>query len=379
MGTELMSAIAVENGYLIDPYAGICGKHTVRIENGTVSEAGNADGAVRIDADGLLVFPGLIDFHCHLYQGSAFGVDPDLMLSAGVTSACDAGTAGAIGFGEFRRNTLQKSILTLRAFLNVSSIGQPGGGIDEPLDDKAINRDVIAEVYEQNRDLIIGLKVRISRGIVGELGLKPFQKALEIAEDLGLPLNVHVTDPPVPRDELVRYFRPGDVFTHLYAGKGHTIVENGGIGKELWEAKERGVIFDAANGRSNFCFSVAEKAISEDFFPDVISTDTTAYNFMMPYQVKNLPFIRSKYLMRGMALEDVVKAVTAVPAHLMGLDGKIGTLAPGASGDVVICRLEDKDTVFRDTAGEERTGHRILNPVMVIKKGRVVYTSPDFM
>ena len=99
----------------------------------------------------------------------------------------------------------------------------------------------------------------------------------------------------------------------------------------------------------------------------------------MPYQVKNLPFIMSKYLMLGMALEDVVKAVTAVPAHLMGLDGKIGTLAPGASGDVVICRLEDKDTVFRDTAGEERTGHRILNPVMVIKRGRVVYTSPDFM
>ena len=377
MGTELMAGMTIENGYLVDPYAGICGIRTVGIKDGIISET--YDGAVKINAEGLYVLPGLIDFHCHLYQGSAFGIDPDMMLPAGVTSACDAGTAGAIGFGEFRRNTLQKSMLTLRAFLNVSSVGQPGGGIDEPLDDKAINREAIAEAYSLNKDFIIGLKIRISRGIVGELGLSPFFKALEIAKELGLPLNVHVTDPPVPMNELVRYFRPGDIFTHVYAGKGHTIVENGNIGNDFLDAKGRGVIFDAANGRSNFCFSVAEKALSENFFPDVISTDTTAYNFMMPYQVKNLPFIMSKYLMLGMPLEDVVKAVTAVPAHLMGLDGKIGTLTPGAAGDAVICRMEEKDTVFLDTAGEKRIGHRVLNPVMVIKKGHIVYTSPDFM
>jgi len=372
-----MSRIRISNGFVVDPRNGVNGIKDIYIEdNRIVTSLPSFD--TDIDASGCYVLPGLIDFHCHLYEGSAFGFNPELLLPTGVTSAVDAGTAGYINYEEFYRTVVKRTTLTVKTFINISPIGQPGAGVNEPLQRELINKETLRAVVDKHRDAIIGLKVRISKSIVGSLGLDPLKHALELGEELGLPVNVHITNPPEKLSEVVKYFRKGDIFTHVFEGTGHTIIEDGHVAAEIKKAKERGVIFDSANGRSNFVFTVAEKALSEGFYPDVISTDSTVLNFNKPYVVKNLPFIMSKYLSMGMKLEDIVKAVTATPAQLMGESERLGHIGEGAASDVAICRIKGKEVLFRDTLGDERKGKKVIEPVMVLKNGEYIYTSPDF-
>lgn len=373
------NGLLIQGGHVVDPGAGIDGAGLVAIKDGKIVQPDSLKAEQVIDATGYYVFPGLIDFHTHLYGGSAFGISPDLFPSTGVTAAVDAGTAGAINFEEFYQNTVKRSNMHLKAFLNVSGIGQPGAGIMEPLGSDAIQWDQIEEMLDQYADVLLGVKIRISKPIVKELGLLPLEETLRFAKQRKTRMNVHVTNPPIPLEEIVPMFRPGDIFCHVFHGSGHTILDQSGrIGKEFWEAKERGVLFDCANGRSNFDFKVASEAINEGFFPDIISTDATALNYNQPEQVKNLPFVMSKYLSLGMSLNQVVKAVTTTPAAVMGMEGKIGTLKEGALGDVAIFQQKEERIRFRDTGGAIHYGNQILEPVMVIMGGRIVYRRPNF-
>lgn len=377
------SRIVISGGHVIDPAAGVDGVGAVVIEKGMIvdAECTGAEHAAEqvIDAAGYYVFPGLIDFHTHLYGGSAFGISPDLFPAAGVTAAVDAGTTGTVNFEEFCRNTLKKSRIHLKAFLNVSGIGQPGPGIMEPLGADAVSWEAIEDTLDRHKDELLGLKIRISKPIVREMGLTPLKDTLKFAENKGVRVNVHVTDPPEPLEAIVPLFRSGDIFCHVFHGRGYTILdENGRVGREFWKAKERGVLFDAANGRSNFNYEVAREAVAEGFFPDIISTDATALNYNQPEQVKNLPFVMSKYLSLGMSLTQVVRAVTETPAGIMGMKGKIGTLRPGACADVVICERRKERICFRDSAGTVHYGSEILEPVMVLTQGTIAYCSPCF-
>ena len=123
---------------------------------------------------------------------------------------------------------------------------------------------------------ILGLKMRVSRKIVKEKGLQSFEEGLKVAERFKKPVLIHPTDPTVPQSELLSALRCGDVFCHTYMGRGDTIITNGKVCKEAWEARQRGVLFDVAHGRTNFAWSVAETAFKEGFYPQLIGTDTTS-------------------------------------------------------------------------------------------------------
>ena len=58
-----------------------------------------------IDATGLLVVPGLVDLHVHVYRGVAdLSVEADpTCLGRGVTTVVDGGSAGANTFAGFRK------------------------------------------------------------------------------------------------------------------------------------------------------------------------------------------------------------------------------------------------------------------------------------
>jgi len=373
-----MKSLLIKNGHVVDPYQQINQISDVAICGEKMAAAPGTNPRT-IDADGCFVFPGLIDFHCHVFQGSAFGVNHELFLPTGVTAAVDAGSAGWINFEEFYRNTIQNSLLTLKAFLHISGTGQVGGGLVEPLDKAAMNWEKERELLAKYPDTLLGVKVRVSKNIVKENGTRPFYDAVEFAHKEGIPFNVHMTDPVDHPDTMLTAFEKGDIFSHVYHGVGETILDEAGhVRKTVWKARERGVIFDAANGRLNFNFAVAQKALAEGFYPDVISTDATANTYNASGTVKNLPYLMSKYINMGMPLYDVVKAVTQTPAALMKEEGKLGTLAPGAWGDVTICKLVETKTTFVDSQEETFEGNQVLVPVMVILKGQVVYCNPAF-
>jgi dihydroorotase len=371
--------IRISGGTVIDPERGIYGPGEIAIKGNRIVASGK--GAERvIDATGCLVVPGLIDFHAHLFPGGTeLGVDPDLsLLPLGVTSAVDAGSCGSANYESFWRTMVPTSRMRIFGLLNVSPAGQVVAGCPEPVDPRCFDEAGSRALLERYRGQLLGLKIRISREIVGELGVEPLKAAVALAGRLNCPLVVHTTNPPVSAEELAAILRPGDVFCHAHHGTGETILDAAGrVRGGVIAAHEAGVVFDAANGRGNFSFEVARSAVSQGFFPDIISSDVAAQTLFGGF-VFGLPWVMMKYLNLGMPLERVIAACTAVPARWMGLSGKIGTLAPGAWADVAIFRPARKPVRIADKFGNEMAGEQWLLPQLTICDGRIVFRQIDF-
>lgn len=379
----------IKNGRVVDPSRGIDRVMDVAVRGSHIVETGGEGAACThvIDASGCIVAPGLIDFHTHIfYEGSGTGLRPDFMAAQGTTAAVDAGTAGTVNYEAFYKTVVVHSALRLKGFVTVYSGGQLDTRLCEDFDPALYNLDRLERVIDRYRDNILGLKIRISRGIVpNERGLDYLKYVVELAEELNRKLGtdlrvcVHATNPPCTAGELAGCLRPGDIFCHCYHGNGNGIVrEDGSIDPGVLAARARGVLFDAANGRSNFDVGTARRAMAAGFLPDIISTDLTVDKFNIPPYVKNLPTLLSKYLSFGMSLEQVLRAVTEVPARAMGLAGKIGTLAPGAWADLVILRLKEQRVVHRDWKGEELAGDVLFVPQLTMCGGEILFSQTDF-
>ena len=229
-----------------------------------IQSAGSAPQKARreLDAKGAYLFPGFIDYHVHLFQhGSGFGMDANKLFTAGVTTAVDMGSSGYANYSAMYCSDIAGKALRLKSFINLSPVGQPGKGINEPLNEEVISVEKMREQMVAHPGEIVGVKVRISRPIVGKLGLQPLRRAVEVGEELGLPVCVHTTNPPESASAVAAILRPGDIYSHTYHGKGNTILnDDGSVQQGILDAQKRGVLMEVGNGKVNFNFSVAEKA-----------------------------------------------------------------------------------------------------------------------
>lgn len=381
----------IRGGRVIDPASGIDETRDVVVRNMRIINP--ADTPVEcssdriIDASGMIVTPGLIDYHTHLfYTGSSICIHPDMMLAQGTTAAVDAGSAGSSNYKSFYHSVVNHALIHIKGYMEVFSGGQLDPKLCEDFHPSLYNIDKMERVIEEFRDNILGLKIRLSRGVVpDESGADYLKAAVELAEEfnshLGTNLRVcvHTTNSPVTAGELADCLRPGDVFCHCFQGAGNPIAdEDGHVDEGVLRARERGVIFDAANGRGNFGLKAAKSALAAGFLPDVISTDLTVDKFNMPPYAKNLPLVLSKYLELGLDLTAVLKAVTETPAKLMNMEGEIGTLAPGALADIAIFRLEDREYIQKDFCDDELVCHQILVPQLTMLNGEIQYCQSDF-
>jgi predicted amidohydrolase len=375
--------LRIVGGTIVDPERGVNGPGEVLIRGNRIvgKVSGEAVEAERtIHADGCLVFPGLIDFHVHLFgRGTESGVDADISLPPmGVTTGVDPGSCGSANFDQFMRTTVATSRTRIFAFINISPAGLIATRYAEQLDPKYYDEATITDLFAQYRGQLLGIKVRVQKDIVGNFGIRPLQSTLEIAQRLHCPVVVHTTNPVVSPDKIAAILRPGDVYCHVHQGVGDTIIgADGKVRTELYAAQKAGLIFDASNGRANFSVKVAQAALAQGFRPDVISSDLTKATLYGDY-VYSLPFIMMKYLNLGMALDQVVAACTSVPARLIGMKGQLGTLAPGALADVAVFRLGKKRLEVKDVLGDTIVGDHMLIPQMTVLNGRIVYRQMDF-
>lgn len=368
--------LLIKNGYVIDPINNFFGVRDVAIDDGYIintnvySQYDNI-----IDASNKYVFPGLIDFHAHIFPKSTdIGIDADTnMLNQGVTSVVDPGSAGSSNIESFVENVVVKSRMTMKAFINLCPAGLCTMKYHENYNPKYWDEGRLRYYFEKYADILLGLKIRISRPIFGELGFDVFEKAVTLADKLNTRLCVHVTNPVGSIIDVANILRKGDIIAHCFHGTGNTIIgADGKVLNEIKKAQQRGIIMDAANGGNHWNFFVAEAAISDGFYPDVISTDLTCKTLYKD-PVFSLPYIMSKYLMLGMPLEKIVKAVTAKPASLMNLNKVIGSLNEGGNADISIFSLENKKIIFSDTEKNTRIGTQLLVPQLTICKGEIVY------
>lgn len=367
--------LVIKNGTVIDPALGLHAKRDLGIAGGRIVcvEDHVPDGNARdvIEAEGLLVTPGLVDLHVHIWWGVAhlaIEADPS-SLARGATTVVDAGSSGANTFPGFRRYVLERVKTRAFAFLHISGMGQLDRDIGELEDIRWARVDPAVESARLNPDLIVGIKVRLSNSIVGANDIVALDRALEAATHIDKPLMIHIGGTVHPLEEIFGKLRPGDIVTHSFTPNPPGIITDGGsVLPAALEARQRGVVFDVGHGAGSFGFSVAEQAMSHGFKPATISSDVHKYNVRGP--VFDLATTLSKFLYLGLGLDETISLATSRPAAAVGLGDSIGTLKPGAEADVAVFALKEGQVSLRDAAGETRVAGRRLAPVETVRAGR---------
>jgi dihydroorotase len=215
-----------------------------------------------------------------------------------------------------------------------------------------------------------GVKVRLSKNIVGKNQTKPLKLALEVAEEVGIPIMIHPGNTPVPLKEILNELRKGDILTHCFHGLEHGILDSDGeILESVRDAIKRGVILDVGHGKGSFSFDVAEKALSQGIVPETISTDLHHYNVFGP--VYSLAVTASKFLYLGLNLDQVLDRITNRPAKVLGVERNLGNLRKGSLADITVFQLKDGAFTFEDTVGKVVTGRKLIKPIAVIKGGQI--------
>jgi predicted amidohydrolase len=278
----------------------------------------------------------------------------------------------------FYKNIIINSAVRIKAFLSCYSMGLGGGKIVENFDPALFDKVRIRNAKERIPNDILGLKMRLGHKL--KAGIENLQAAVDIANEIeGMAVCVHVTDSPDSLEKVVKILRKGDIMCHCFHGTGNTILdENGKIFDAVWEARERGVYFDQCNGKFNFSIDVSNAALAQGFLPDVISTDMGSDKLNYSPNVRSLPYVMSKYLSCGISLYDVIERTTQTPAKLMHMEGRIGTLAPGAFADVSIFTIEKRRVVHFDTFQKPFVGEHLMVPMMTVTGGQLAYAQAGF-
>ena len=376
--------LLIRNGHVIDPRNNIDAVMDVSVSGGKITRvAANiqpAAGVRVVDATGLYVVPGLIDIHAHVF----FGTEPDGYLSnsdtavppdnhsfrSGQTTLVDAGGAGWRNFLQFKEQVIDRSRTRVLSFINIVGSGMKGGPIEQDLAD--MNARLTAMRIKQHPGVIVGIKVAHYIGSEWD----PVDRAVAASRDTNVPVMVDFgrSYPPLPiEDLLLKHLRPGDILTHAYAhvdGRQGIVDESGKVRPGVWEARKRGVIFDAGHGGGSFLWRQAVPALKQNFPPDVISTDL--HTGSMNGGMKDILNTMSKFLNIGMSIQDVIKANTLRAAEVIKRPD-LGTLSVGSEADIAVLNLRKGTFGFIDTGGGKLVGDRKLECELTVRAGQVVW------
>jgi dihydroorotase len=335
-----------------------------------------------VDVTGLIVTPGIIDMHTHVYvfppaptsYVESMHADAHLFAS-GVTTTVDAGTAGWRNFFDFKANCIDRSQVRILAYLNIA-----GDGMVDKEGEQVVGEmqpKIAAAVAEAYRDLIVGIKTaHYWTRLPWDAAHPPWasvERAVAAGELCQMPVMVDFWPRPPERpypDLILKKLRPGDIHTHVFAQQFPIVDGQGKVYDHMWQARKRGVIFDLGHGAGSFWFRNAVPAFKDGFVPDSISTDFHMGNVNGP--VLSMLTTMSKCLCMGMPLPEVIFRSTVTPAREIGRP-ELGTLAVGAEADVAVLKHLTGDFGYVDCGKAKLIGHEKLACVLTVRAGRIVY------
>jgi dihydroorotase len=361
--------LVVRGGRTIDPSVRLDAIRDVAIASGRIAAVEPAiagDALETIDARGKIVVPGLIDIHSH---ATRVPDGPALCLADGVTGFVDAGSQGADRIHETLA-VARAAPQPCRVLINIGRAGilPAGDTMDLALADAGAARDAIA----RNRDLIAGVKARLSRTVAGVNDREVLRRAQEAASAFDLPVMIHMGQTHSPLPVLLDLLKPGDVVTHMFAPPPNSIVDdNGRILPDVLAARRRGIWFDVGNGRTGHLrWDVVDRVMATGFWPDTLSTDWTPEGRLE--QVIDFPNVMSKFLEFGMPLDEVIARATTAPSRVFEVFHDRGTLNVGAPADLAMLELREGRFEFVDNYGNTRTGRQRLFPIATVLGGKRV-------
>jgi dihydroorotase len=370
--------LILSGGTLINPATGVNDKLDIGVVGDRVSAIGAAlprQNVRRVlDVSGCYVTPGLIDFHVHSYWGvNPYGVNLDpLCLATGVTTTMDAGSAGPVNLVGFRKLVHETSRTRMLGFVALAQHGvfnAPG----ELLNIDFADSEGAAQAISDNRDIGVGIKVRLHKKSIGENSRAALRLALKAGEATRTPIMVHVGDTAISLEEIAGTLRAGDVITHCYTPQRPSIIDGSGkLLAEVRKAKERGVIFDVGHASGHFDFELVRRAMAEGLLPDIISSDLHGRMTQPGFGiVGDLPTTLTKFLMLGLSLEQVIADCTVNAARAVGWEDRIGNLDVGREADIAVLELLDEATPLRDSVGGELTGNQRIAVKWTVRGGEV--------
>ncbi|MDZ4341205.1 MAG: amidohydrolase/deacetylase family metallohydrolase [Candidatus Binatia bacterium] len=370
--------LLLTGGTVLNPVTGVNRKLDVGVAEGRVTailaDLPRANANKVLDVAGCYVTPGLIDFHVHSYWGvNPYGCNLDaLCLATGVTTTMDAGSAGPVNFLGFRNLVSESSKTRMLGFVALAQHGvlnEPG----ELLNLGFADSDGAAQTVGDNRDIGVGIKVRLHRKSIGENSRAALRLAIKAGEATRTPTMVHVGDTAISMSEIADTLRPGDIITHCYTPQKPSIIdETGKLLTEVRKAKERGVIFDVGHAGGHFDFDLVRRAMGDGLLPDVISSDLHGRLKQPGFGiVGDLPTTLTKFLALGLNLEEIIARCTINPARVIDWQDRIGSLEVGREADIAVLKITDEPTTLRDYVGGEWSVNQRIAAQWTIRQGEL--------
>ncbi len=379
-----MYDVLVKGGRVIDPAQGLDGWWDVAVSRDKIAlvaeEIPAAESRKVVDATGKVVTPGLIDFHCHCYDGGVpEGLEPDdAGVRQGVTTVVDAGSAGQAIFGGLPKYVIPASRTEVYCFLHLGSQGL--SIMPEIRDWEEIDLEATAAVIGAHPGLIKGVKLRLVGNVVASAGARVVEMAKETAGKFGLPIMIHIGDlkkqvsPTLTRDFLP-LMEAGDILSHVFTGNmGNILLEDGSVMPELRAAAERGVVLDIANGRYNLSFDVARKGMAQGIMPTTLSTDVVKPS--LTSLVYGLTVTMSKFLALGLDIPQMVAMTTINSARALRIEDRKGSLKPGMDADISVLEVLSGAWELADSLPEALKVTEMISPVLAVKAGEVIPAEP---
>lgn len=372
--------LLLKSGHVIDPANHISRVMDVAVQGGRIARVAehidSAQARQVVDASGLYVTPGLIDIHVHVYhtrepEGLSVIADHHSFRS-GVTTMVDTGTAGAKHFLHFKRTVIDMAKTRIFAFVNIVKSGMIG---DFEQDVDEMDAELAASVVLAYPEICVGIKTaHYWTWQDWDDRHRPWaavDRALEASAICKKPLMVDFWPRPERTyPELLRKMQPGDIHTHVYAQQFPVLDEHNKPQDFMFEARERGIIFDVGHGAGSFWFRQGIPALAGGFGPDSISTDLHIGNVNGP--VFDMITTMSKFLSMGMPLDEVIYRSTVTPAREIG-HPELGTLSEGAEADIAVLRLDEGQFGYWDCGRAKYTGGKKLTAQLTIRAGEIVY------
>lgn len=372
--------LLLKGGRVVDPKNGVDRVADLAVKDGRIAAIGSGLEASRaakvVDVSGLVVTPGLVDIHVHLFHTTGIkdvwagdnSIRPDdFSFRTGVTTMADAGSAGWRNFETFRHTVLDRARTRVFAFINIAGFGMLSNMVEQHAED--MNPAEIARLAKKHSDIVVGVKT--AHWESGEW--TAVQKAVEAGQLASLPVMVDFGffKKERPFWELVtRKLRAGDIATHAFRAPVPWIGADGKVYAYLHEARKRGIKFDVGHGGGSFAFRNAVPAVEQGFYPDSISTDLhtgSTNNFMM-----DMPTTMSKFLAMGMPLNDVIARSTFLAAAVIG-QRDLGHIAVGAPADVAVFRLMEGEFKYGDSDAGTISSKRRLFCELTLREGKIVW------
>lgn len=383
VATSTMFDLLIAGGRVIDPAQNISADRDVAILHGKIARVDanipRAQARQVYDAKGKLVTPGLIDLHTHVYEyGQTLGVNPEAVgCQSGVTTVVDCGSVGVPMWAGLRRFIIQGATTKIYALLNISSAGCC---LDEIyLDPRLIDAKGVKRIIDENRDIILGVKVRV-RGKKADVAhdVEVMKVARAVADATGTVIMSHWTDAP----EVLNVLKSGDILTHPFNPPSENTANMFGFGMEqaekvlpqVLELKARGIWTDGQLATTHTQWEVVEKAVAQGWFPDVLSTDVARNADRTPASVL-APMTAMLHF--GMPLDQVIGRVTAMPAKVLNYPDKVGSLELGMNADVAILELAAGNFEMTDGRRQTRIAKQKFVSVATVKGGIFVKGAPQ--